>query len=156
MPDTSMASLASTVIAFLLPDTCTLAQWPVIVTWLVMPLMRMTLLLQAIVLTWSIPEISRLAPAGAVGAAVGPGVGGADGTALGTGVTPAEGATAVGAKVGLGSNVVIPLCDTVRAVKNKIPAGRATIPTTKSAAKIHHTRAREPVPNDDVLRNDPL
>jgi hypothetical protein len=54
----------------------------------------------------------------------------------------------------LGRRVVNPLCETWRAVKKKIPAGRAIMPITKAAAKIHQIRLREDSP-DVVLGNEP-
>jgi hypothetical protein len=153
MPTTLMASVTSTVITFLIPDTCTVAQWPVIVTVSCWPLMSMALLLQAIVRTSSIPEMVMLGPAGVVGAAVGAAVGadadGADGTALGAGVTPAVGAATLGKTGGLGGTAVMPMCEIWCLIKKWIPIGTATMPIMKSAARIQNARLTEPERGDD-------
>jgi hypothetical protein len=100
-----MESTASTVIEFWTPDTCRLAQCPVITTWLEMPLMLIALSLQAIVRFSLIPEMVKLAPAGAVGAAL-------DGEGAGTGawVPAAGGAALVGAVLVVGKSVIKPPC----------------------------------------------
>lgn len=86
-----MMSTASTVIEFCTPDTFKLAQWPVITTLLEMPLTLMALWLHAIVRFSLIPEIVRVAPAGAVDAALG------DVEGAGTGAwVPAAGGAALG------------------------------------------------------------
>ena len=50
--------------------------------------------------------------------------------------------------LGVGNRVVKLLREIWCAVKNKIAAGRAIMPITKTAAKIHHVRLRELVPGD--------
>ena len=125
-------SAASTVIWFWIPDTFTLAQWPVITTLLVIPLTLTLPPLQAMVRTSLMPETVMFSPAGAVDTDV-------DGVALVGGMV----AEAVGPAVemlGMGNRVVMPLRETWCAVKRKIPAGRAIMPMTKTPRMIHNVR----------------
>ena len=101
-------SAASTVIWFWIPDTVTLAQWPVITTLLVMPLMLTVPPLQAMVRDWLMPLTVMFSPAGAVV----PGVDGADGTIAVVGGIPTEALGLAGEKVGVGKSVVMPLRET--------------------------------------------
>ncbi len=64
-PEAWMVSAASTVIWFWMPDTVTLAQWPVITTLLVIPLTLTLPPLQAMVRLSLMPETVMLSPAGA-------------------------------------------------------------------------------------------
>lgn len=131
-----MESTASTVIEFWTPDTCRLAQWPVITTLLEMPLRLTALLLHAIVRFSLIPEMVRLAPAGAVGAALTD----VDGAELGVWAWLAVGAAALGETLGIGGRLTKPPCVARWIPKTANPSGIAIIPMTKKAAKIHHTR----------------
>jgi hypothetical protein len=122
------------VIWFWIPDTVTLAQWPVITTLLVIPLTLTLPPLQAMVRTALMPETVMFSPAGAV-----------DTDADGIGVAVVDGmvAEAVGLAVemlGMGKRVVMPLRETWCAVKRKIPAGRAIMPMTKTPRTIHNVR----------------
>src|ERR1700722_6661156 len=129
-----MVSAASTVIWFWIPDTLTLAQWPVTTTLLVIPLTLTLPPLQAMVRTSLMPETVMFSPTGAV-----------DTDADGIGVTFVGGmvAEAVGLAVemlGMGRRVLMPLRETWCAVKRKIPAGRAIMPMTKTPRMIHNVR----------------
>lgn len=135
-PEASMESTASTVIEFWTPDTFRLAQWPVITTLLEMPLTVTALLLQAIVRFSLIPEMVRVAPAGAVGAELGD----ADDAGAGVCAALAEGAALFEETVGLGSRVVNPPCVARWMPKTASPSGTAIVPMMKKAAKIHHIR----------------
>ena len=129
-----MVSAASTVIWFWIPDTPTLAQWPVITTLLVIPLTLTLPPLQAMVRASLMPETVMFSPAGAV-----------DTDVVGIGVAFVGGmvAEAVGLAVemlGMGRRVVMPLRETWCAVKRKIAAGRAIMPMTKTPRMIHNVR----------------
>lgn len=137
-----MESAASTVTEFWTPDTFTLAQWPVITTLLEMPLMVTALLLQAIVRFSLIPEMVRLAPAGAVGGALGDAEVDVDGAGAEV-CAPLEGAATLVEKPGLGERVVKPLCVALWMPNTASPSGIAMVPMMKKAAKIHQTRLRE-------------
>ncbi len=127
-----MESTASTVIEFWTPDTLRLAQWPVMTTLLEMPLMFTALSLHAIVRFSLIPEMVKLAPGGAVGAALV----GVDGEEAGACVVPAAGTELLG----VGNRVTKPPCVARWMPKTASPNGIATVPMMKKAAKIHHTR----------------
>ena len=132
-PEAWMVSAASTVIWFWIPDTLTLAQWPVITTLLVIPLTLTLPPLQAIVRASLMPETVMFSPAGAVDTDV-VGIGGA---------VAFVGGMAVGLAVemlGMGEKVVMPLRETWCAVKRKIAAGRAIMPMTKTPMMIHNVR----------------
>ncbi len=62
-PEAWIASAASTVIWFWIPDTVTLAQWPVITMLLVIPLMSTVPPLQVMARTSLMPETEMLSPA---------------------------------------------------------------------------------------------
>ena len=111
---------------FWIPDTLTLAQWPVITTLLVIPLTLTLPPLQAMVRTTLMPETVMFSPAGAVDIDVGGMVAEAVGLAV--------------EMLGMGKRVLMPLRETWCAVKRKIPAGRAIMPMTKTPAMIHHIR----------------
>ena len=146
-----MLSAASTVTEFCTPDTERLAQWPVITTVLETPLTLTALSLQAIVRFSLMPEMVRSVPAGGVGTAADD----VDGAAPGVWVTPPDGLGLLGKMLGVGHRVAKPLRETWCAVKSKIPAGRAIMPMTKTAATIHHVRLRENSP-EDVLEYELL
>ncbi len=73
--------------------------------------------------------------------AVGTAAAGVDGPAAGVCKRPPEGAGLSKEMLGIGTRVFNPLCETSCAVKNRIPTGRATMLTTKTAATIHQVRA---------------
>ena len=133
-PDAWIVSAASTVIWFWIPDTLTLAQWPVTTTLLVIPLTLTLPPLQAMVRTSLMPETVMFSPAGAVDT---------DADGIGVAVVGGMVAEAVGLAVemlGMGKRVVMPLRETWCAVKRKIPAGRAIMPMTKTPRMIHNVR----------------
>jgi hypothetical protein len=137
-----MESTASTVTEFWTPDTFRLAQWPVITTLLEMPLTLTTLWLQAIVWFSLMPEMVRVAPAGAVGVALG----GVEGPGAGAGVPPADGAALpeeMLGVLGMGEGITKPPCVARLMPKTASPSGIAIVPMMNKAAKIHHTRLRE-------------
>ena len=145
-------SAASTVIWFWIPDTFTLAQWPVITTLLVIPLTLTLPPLQAMVRASLIPETVMFSPAGAVDTDV---VGIDGGVAFVGGIFAVAVGLIVG-MIGVGNIVGKPLRETWCAVKRKIAAGRAIMLTTKTPAMIHHIRLlRELNPDDDGPGNDP-
>ena len=147
-PEAWIVSAASTVIWFWIPDTFTLAQWPVITTLLVIPLTLTLPPLQAMVRAPLIPETVMFSPAGAVDTDV---VGTDGGAAFGGGM-------AVGLAVemlGMGEKVVMPLRETWCAVKRKIAAGRAIMPMTKTPAMIHTVRLLREYWAGDGLGNKP-
>jgi hypothetical protein len=132
-PEAWIVSAASTVIWFWIPDTLRLAQWPVTTTLLVIPLTLTLPPLQAMVRASLMPETVMFSPAGAVDTDV-------DGIDGGLAFV---GGMAVGLAVemlGMGKRVVMPLRETWCAVKRKIAAGRAIMPTTKTPATIHIVR----------------
>src|ERR1700692_1297889 len=119
-----MVSAASTVIWFWIPDTITLAQWPVITTLLVIPLTLTLPPMQAMVRTSLMPETVMFSTAGAVDTDV-------DGAVpFVVGMVAEAGGLAV-EMLGMGKRVVMPLREPWCAVKRKIPAGRAIMPMTK-------------------------
>src|ERR1700744_4826157 len=131
-----MGSAASTVIWFWIPDTFTLAQWPVTTTLLVIPLTLTLPPLQAMVRASLMPETVMFSPAGAVDTDVD----GIDGAVAFVGGMVAE---ALGPAVGLrgmGEKVGMPPRETWGAVKGKIAAGRGIMPMTKTPAMIHTVR----------------
>ena len=128
-------SAASTVIWFWIPDTFTLAQWPVITTLLVIPLTLTLPPLQAIVRASLMPETVMFSPAGAVDTDVD----GIDGGVAFVGMVAEAVGPAVG-MLGMGAKVVMPLRETWCAVKRKIAAGRAIMPMTKTPRMIHNVR----------------
>ena len=133
-PDAWIVSAASTVIWFWIPDTLTLAQWPVTTTLLVIPLTLTLPPLQAMVRTSLMPETVMFSPAGAVDT---------DADGIGVAVVGGMVAEAVGLAVemlGMGKRVVMPLRETWCAVKRKIPTGRAIMPMTKTPRMIHNVR----------------
>lgn len=132
-----MLSTASTVTLFWTPETERLAQWPVITTVLETPLTSTTLALHVTVWLSLMPETWRFSPAGGV-----------DGLAPGVCVIPPDGVGLFVEMLGVGNRVAKPLRETWCAVKSKIAAGRAIMPITKTAAKIHHVRLRESIPGD--------
>jgi hypothetical protein len=147
-----MVSAVSTVTTFWTPDTCRLVQWPLITTLLEMPLTLTALALHVTVWVALMPEMVRLSPAGAGGS----GVGDDDGPAAGVCVIPPGEVGLFEGMIGVGNIVGKPLRETWCAVKRKIAAGRAIMPMTKTAAKIHHVRLlRELIPDDDGPGNDP-
>ena len=135
-PETWIVSTPSTVIWFWIPDTLTLAQWPVITTLLVIPLTLTLPPLQAMVRASLMPETVIFSPAGAVDTDVD----GIDGwVAFGGGTVAEAGGPAVG-MIGVGNIVVMPLRETWCAVKRKIAAGKAIMPMTKTPRMIHNVR----------------
>jgi hypothetical protein len=132
-PEAWIVSAASTVIWFWIPDTFTLAQWPVITTLLVIPLTLTLPPLQAMVRTSLIPETVMFSPAGAVDTDV-------DGGVAVVGGMVAEAVGLAVEMLGMGKRVAMPLRETWCAVKRKIAAGRAIMPMTKTPATIHHVR----------------
>ena len=129
-------SAASTVIWFWMPDTITLAQWPVMTTLLVIPLTLTLPPLHAIVRTSLMPETVMLSPAGAVVADV-------DGAAPGVcGIVP-DGMGLAEGKLGMGNMLGRPLRETWCALKRKMPIGRAIMPMTKTAIAIQRIRPWE-------------
>ena len=70
-----MVSTASTLTEFFMPDTVRLAQWPVIMIVLEIPLTVTTLSLQAIVLFSLMPETLSSSPCGGRGEVDGPALG---------------------------------------------------------------------------------
>src|SRR5271157_4060469 len=135
-----MVSTASTVIMFWTPDTLRLVQWPVITILLEMPLMLMALWLQATVRFSLMPEMVRLAPAGAVGAALGNIEGAGEGVcaALGDGAGAALLAETLGV-LGVGERITIPPCE----CRWVLYAIKDTRPITKKGNRTHNSRARE-------------
>lgn len=135
-----MVSTASTVIMFWTPDTLRLVQWPVITILLEMPLMLMALWLQATVRFSLMPEMVRLALAGAVGAALGDVAGAGEGVcaALGDGAGAALLAETLGV-LGVGERITIP----PRECRSALFEMRATTPNTKKGNRTHNSRARE-------------
>lgn len=138
-------SAASTVIWFWIPDTLTLAQWPVITTLLVIPLTLTLPPLQAMVRASLMPETVMFSPAGAVDTDV-DGIDGMVAVAVGL---------AVG-MLGMGEKVVMPLRETWCAVKRKIAAGRAIMPMTKTPAMIHTVRLLREYWADGLGNKPPL
>lgn len=132
-PEAWIVSAASTVIWFWMPDTLTLAQWPVITTLLVIPLTLTLPPLQAMVRTSLMPETVMFSPAGAVDTD-------ADGGVAVVGGMVAEAVGLAVEMLGMGKRVVMPLRETWCAVKRKIPAGRAIMPMTKTPRMIHNVR----------------
>jgi hypothetical protein len=132
-PEAWIVSAASTVIWFWIPDTVTLAQWPVITTLLVIPLTLTLPPLQAMVRTSLMPETVMFSPAGALDTDV-------DGEVPVAGGMVAEAVGLAVEMLGMGKSVEIPLRETWCAVKRKIPAGRAIMPMTKTPRMIHNVR----------------
>ena len=132
-PEAWIVSAASTVIWFWMPDTLTLAQWPVITTLLVIPLTLTLPPLQAMVRTSLMPETVMFSPAGAVDTD-------ADGGVAFVGGMVAEAVGLAVEMLGMGKRGVMPLRETWCAVKRKIPAGRAIMPMTKTPRMIHNVR----------------
>ena len=135
-PEAWIVSAASTVIWFWIPDTFTLAQWPVITTLLVIPLTLTLPPLQAMVRASLMPETVIFSPAGAVDTDVD----GIDGAVAFVGGMVAEAVGLAVEMLGMGKRVAMPLRETWCAVKRKIPAGRAIMPMTKTPRMIHNVR----------------
>jgi hypothetical protein len=150
-PEAWIVSDASTVIWFWIPDTITLAQWPVITTLLVIPLTLTLPPLQAMVRASLMPETVMFSPAGAVDTDVD----GIDGAVAFVGGMAVEAVGLAGEMVGAGNSVVMPLRETWCAVKRKIAAGRAIMPMTKTPAMIHTVRLLREYWAGDGLGNKP-
>jgi len=142
-------SAASTLIWFWMPDTLTLAQWPVITTLLVIPLTLTLPPLQAMVRASLMPETVMFSPAGAVDTDV-------DGAVAVVGGMVAEAVGPAVGMLGMGEKVVMPLRETWCAVKRKIAAGRAIMPMTKTPAMIHTVRLLREYWADGLGNKPPL
>ncbi len=138
-PEALMVSTPSTVIEFLTPDTFRLAQWPVITTWLEIPLTVIALWLQAMVRLSLIPEMVRLSPAGAVGAAVAV----VDDAGPDVCAALAEGPVVLLEMLGIDGMLTKPPWVARWMPKTARPSGTAIVPMMKKAAKIHPSRLRE-------------
>ncbi len=145
-------SAASTLIWFWMPDTVTLAQWPVITTLLVIPLTLTLPPLQAMVRASLIPETVMFSPAGAVDTDVD----GIDGGVAFVGGMVAEAVGPAVGMLGMGEKVVMPLRETWCAVKRKIAAGKAIMPMTKTPAMIHTVRLLREYWGDGLGNKPPL
>ena len=145
-------SAASTLIWFWMPDTLTLAQWPVITTLLVIPLTLTLPRLQAMVRASLMPETAMFSPAGAVDTDVD----GIDGGVAFVGGMVAEAVGPTVGMLGMGEKVVMPLRETWCAVKRKIAAGRAIMPMTKTPAMIHTVRLLRAYWADGLGNKPPL
>jgi len=142
-------SAASTVIWFWIPDTVTLAQWPVITTLLVIPLTLTLPPLQAMVRASLMPETVMFWPAGAVDTDV-------CGVGARLAVVAAEGVGPTVGMLGMGEKVVMPLRETWCAVKRNIAAGSAIMPMTKTPRMIHNVRLLREYWADGLGNKPPL
>lgn len=141
-----MLSTASTVMAFWMPDTDRLVQWPVIATVLETPLTLTMLSSQAIVRFSLMPETLILEP--------GAGEGDVDGVVVlvldGLGLLELLGAVEVGPNVAValgGAELMIDRTpESWCAAKAAMPPARARKPTTITVPTIHHVR----LPEEDV------